>query len=1140
MTIRGAKGSSSSFAQTPDNLRSIDTFEGLLGVAVGPIKGPTRGLKSIKVDGTAIENESGELNFGEFVANFADGDPTKFPQKVDLKLGAGASPVPVQLALANTNTGAGTGTPGPWVTKTVTNTGANFLDVRFVVNQLWRQDKKGIYNETATIEIQMKPTAATTWINPTITTPSGTYNEQGGSKSDITRRLIPEENFNLDGTWKTPTPNFPITGKTTSPTVFEVRISVPNEGAYAGTGWDIRCRLLQRDTYDNGSDTDSQQEKRSLSWESVAAVYSTTMGDHEDWRGLSWLQLYGKASDQLTGVPEITGEYDTKIVPVPPSSIYNPDTRQYVPGVWDGSWSYAFTTDPAWIIGDAISDPLSGLSAVATGCYLNKWDALESSKWFSQLVSDGAGGTHPRYSMNLAVTESQKAEELIRYMAGGVGALVWDQGNGEWRMKVDKPDNPVDIFTLDSIIGEFVYNHTDVDTRYNDVIGKFKNAAMDYREDSVRLFDNPSIAQIGRKPTTVALVGCTNRQEALRRVKLRLRTAINETRIVNFTTNRRGRNINMLDTILVADGDLGSQDQQTNGRVIEVSADRKTIVLRDPVYLAPSISYTIKYATPNPVYAPDTSVQPTSPEWRKPTVVDVRNVTNDITQRGSVRVLHLDTALPTDVASNLSIALDATGLVTLPKLYRVLNVGIDDDGERIQINAIEVDTGKWDASDSVSPEDSVFQDMRGVVPPPKLPDFGDPLSLHKTNTPTGVITTLLAQWQRPAGAFISGFRVRHGINGDAMTVVVDRTQIPTWELVSPAPGIHHVEVSSISRSGAFSQPLAVSLLVPSGPDETRASLGSLWKSGDAVVLGFPYEKGDIVTDQGAAWIYVSDVAWDGTTTPPTLPTQENTYWRQIKDATASRLDYTPATFSIRLDYLGTVYGGELPKLGQIRYLVGAADVSASTTWTINPVGCSASINSTGGFSITAVSSINAYVDITGVFDGLTLTKRVPMTILQDAPPAGAGGGSGASSATITSGFPAVSSSSYPSNPTPIGTVRSSSTGKLAFSASLSYSIAPPSNAVRNGYVAGKLVYRTGGGGWTDVASETVGSEAYYNTSMADYGEIDYYDGYLTIASTTITGLTASTDYEFGILLRKQAGNASALYMSGSIGAVQVA
>jgi len=790
----GAKGSSSSFKQTPDNLRSNDTFEGVLGLCIGGIKGPTRGLKSIKVDGTAIENETGEQNLQDFTATLGDGDPLKFPQKVQLKLGAGASPMQIGLSLPNEN-----GNNPVWITKTIANTGADFLDFRFIVQQLFRQDAKGIYTATATIEIQMKPVGSTTWINPTITagnTGTDFFNADG------TKTYVPSA-YGVD---QNTTQNYAITGKTSSAAVYELRIGVPNEGAYADTAWDVRCRLLERETYTGGTDG-SDQEKRTISWESLAAVYAGVMGDHEDWRGVAWLQLYGKASDQLTGVPEITGEYDTKIIAVPSSNVYNPDTRTYTPGVWDGSWVKAYTNDPAWVINDAISDELSGISLIARGSYLNKWDALDLSKHCCERVPDGNGGTEPRYNMNIAISQPQKAEEFIRYLAGAVGALAWDQGNGEWRVKVDKADAPSDIFTLDNIEGEFVYSHTDVDTRFNDIIGQFKNAEMDYRADAVHLYDNASIALLGRKPTTIALVGCTSRQEAMRRVKLRIRSTVNENRIVTFTTNRRGRNIEQLSTILIADGDLGDQDKRTTGRTVAVAPDRTSIVVRDPMYLAPGIAYKMWFTVPNPSYNPDVAGQPSDANWTKPTLSIYRNVVNTSGQRGSVTTVYLDTALPDTIADNLAIALEATDLPTMPRLFRVTSVMPGDDGERVSISAINIDTGKWAASDNVSKEDTVFQDLRGAVPPPRLPQSGRVLSLIKVPVEQGNSVNLVATWVRPSGAFINGFTVKYSINGGALKTAVEKTQETTFEWVNPVAGIYHVEVVTNDRRGGVSVPL---------------------------------------------------------------------------------------------------------------------------------------------------------------------------------------------------------------------------------------------------------------------------------------------------------------------------------------------
>src|SRR3546814_4956504 len=73
---------------------------------------------------------------------------------------------------------------------------------------------------------------------------------------------------------------FRVFGKTTSVAVHELRISVPNDGAYADKGWDIRCRLIEKESVD----ADPNFEKRTITWESVSAGYNKKLGVTEPWR----------------------------------------------------------------------------------------------------------------------------------------------------------------------------------------------------------------------------------------------------------------------------------------------------------------------------------------------------------------------------------------------------------------------------------------------------------------------------------------------------------------------------------------------------------------------------------------------------------------------------------------------------------------------------------------------------------------------------------------------------------------------------------------------------------------------------------------------------------------------------------------
>lgn len=817
----GSGGSSTTFTQTPDNLRSEDIFEGLLGLGQGRWKGLTNGMKSLRINDTPLEDGAGKSNFAGWVATFADGDPTQFPQKPSLLLGTGASPVSINVTLANP---AGTGTP---VVRTVSNTGADYIDLRFIVQQLYHQTKSGIFNQTMHIQIRMKPTGHTGWISvltDTTGTTDATYNSGGYALGGGQTRIFSETYYNdttgaRDSTGVV-SGQLTITGKTTQPYVREVRIAVPNTGSYASVSWDIECTLM--DVADNSADP--VFDKRDVMWETASAVFKdTTLGIQADWAGLAWLQLNGQASDQINGLPTVWGEYDTKIVSVPPSSIYNPDTRQYTGSVWDGSWVKAYTNDPAWVINDILMDPIAGISAIAPGSYLNKWDALELSKYCSTLVSDGASGTHPRFSLNGSWNDPQRADEFVRNFAGAVGAVVWDVGGGEWRCRVDKIENPVAIFTEENIEGEFTYAHTDVDTRYNDITVKFNNGAFEYRPDSVRVFDDTNIAAVGRKPVTIPAIGCTNRQEALRRGMLRLRTAMNEYRMISFTTNRQGRYLEPLSTILVADKSLGytapsgstalantDTRDDTTGRILSLDVTRTIISLRDAMRLEPGASYNIKVTVPNPNYDPDASTAPTGTDWDKPTiVVSVAVSTGSV--RGDVKTITLAAALPANTPTNAVIALEATGLPATPKTYRVMNVEVDDDGERVHVTAIEVDTGKYAAADNVTASTYAIA-LPPATPPTPLNPAGGMLNLRTFASAYAFQRVLEVDWARPNSKFIQGYVVKYKLNDGPEIVLPPTTQL-RMEIPNPQFGTYSVKVVTVDTAGKSSQPLVASITI---------------------------------------------------------------------------------------------------------------------------------------------------------------------------------------------------------------------------------------------------------------------------------------------------------------------------------------
>lgn len=818
----GGGGGSGSFTQTPDNLRSEDLFEGLLGLGHGRWKGLTNGLSSLRINDTPLVDQAGKSNFVGWVATYADGDPTQFPQKPSLTLGTGASPVNINVPLANT---AGTGTP---VVRTVSNVGADFIDLRFIISELFHQDKTGVFNNTMHIAVRMKPTGHTTWIEVLVdnTGTEPTYTTSGVALGSGMTRLYSPSYYNPSTGYRDNTGivsgQLTVTGKTTQVYVKEVRIAVPNTGSYASTGWDIECTLTDIASYS----ADPVTDKRTVTWESASAVYKdTTLGTAADWVGLSWLQITGQATDQINGQPTIWGEYDTKIISVPPSSIYDPTTRQYTGSVWDGSWVKAYTNDPAWVINDILTDPIAGVSAIAPGSYLNKWDALEMSQYCSTLVSDGASGTHPRFSINGNWSDPQRADEFVRNIAGAVGAVAWDNGGGEWRCRIDKLENPVAIFTEENIEGEFNYSHTDVDTRYNDITIKFNNAEFEHRPDSVRVFDQTNINNSGRKPITIPALGCTSRQEALRRGTLRLRASLNEYRMVSFVTNRQARFLEPLSTILVADKSLGytaptgstalantDARDETTGRILSLDGTRTVITLRDPLRLEPGATYNIRLTVPNANYNPDSTTAPTGTDWDKPTIVISQAVATG-SPRGDVTSITLTAALPANTPPNANFALEATGLPANPKTYRIISLEQDDDEnhERIRVTAIEVDTGKYAAADSATATSYSFE-LPPATPPTPLNPTGGMLNLRTFASAYTFQRVLEVDWARPSSKFIQGYIVKYQLNDGPMMTLPMTTQLRV-EIPDPQFGVYKVYVATVDTSDKLSKPLFATITV---------------------------------------------------------------------------------------------------------------------------------------------------------------------------------------------------------------------------------------------------------------------------------------------------------------------------------------
>jgi predicted phage tail protein len=437
-----------------------------------------------------------------------------------------------------------------------------------------------------------------------------------------------------------------ITGKIQEPFVKELRWAVAN----IDDTYDMRVTVKNMEDHDNNYFLNIQ-------WESFQEVSSKPL----NFPNLACARIFVQASDQFPSVQNMSGIWWGRIVNVPTN--YNPDTRVYT-GIWDGTWKLAWTDNPAFIVNDLVMNDRYGLNAYYP-CVLNKWTVYAAGQFCDTMV-----GGKPLFTFNGTLSDAQPGSDLIDYVCGIFGGRFVDDGNGYAEILLDANDPAVAIFAPENVEnGLFSYSYTDIATRYNDIIVRFKNPDLNWNEDRRRLQLDDHIAKYGLIPTDFTAVGCIDAAEAYRRAYSKAISATTETRMVTFTTNRQGLYLKPYQIILIADPDSNTG---ISGRISEQLTSTAVIVAA-PISMEPGFTYQIRFQI--------------GLEVETATVTGYNPMTRELTYSPGIDFL------PEFALFTLESAGSQSG-VPLP--YRVLSIEPkDDDTDQIQISASFVNRNKF-------------------------------------------------------------------------------------------------------------------------------------------------------------------------------------------------------------------------------------------------------------------------------------------------------------------------------------------------------------------------------------------------------------------------------------------------------------
>ncbi|UNA05279.1 putative tail fiber protein [Klebsiella phage vB_KvaS_F2M1D] len=387
-------------------------------------------------------------------------------------------------------------------------------------------------------------------------------------------------------------------------------------------------------------------------------------------------------------IPTISLKKKWKIIQVPRN--YDPINRTYS-GTWDGTFKWAWSNNPAWVLYDLIMNQRYGLDQRELGIPVDKWSLYEVAQYCDELVPDNRGGMEPRYLMDVIVQSQVEAFQLVRDVCSAFRGMTFYNGES-LSIIVDKPRDPVYLFTADNVVdGVFVRTFPSEKTMYTSCNVMFDDEENQYEQDVEPVFNPDAAMRFGHNPTSITAIGCTRRTEANRRGRWILQTNLSAT-TVSFSTGLEGMIPSCGDVIYVADPHWQSAfNLVLSGRIMEVTGTQVFLAFRCDAK------------------AGDTLILNT--DDGKP----VRRTIASVSADG--KTITLNVGYNFDVAPDSVFLIESDQLAAEQYVVTRIEKGSDDDEFTFAITATQYDPNKYDAIDN-----GVITDSRptSVVDPDSL------------------------------------------------------------------------------------------------------------------------------------------------------------------------------------------------------------------------------------------------------------------------------------------------------------------------------------------------------------------------------------------------------------------------------------
>lgn len=337
--------------------------------------------------------------------------------------------------------------------------------------------------------------------------------------------------------------NTSVDGKTTSGYERTHRIDLPQSGSY----WAVKVvRLTPNST------------KATISDKMQIESYTEVIDAKLTYPFTSLLYIKFDASNFNGSIPPIAVYRYGKEVRVPTN--YDPFKRTYS-GVWDGTFKWAWTNNPAWILYDLIVNDRFGLGDRIKPENLDRYEFYNIAQYCDELVPDGRGGEEPRYTCSVYIQNREQAFNVLRDFAAIFrGMTYWY--NNKLVVLADMPRDTDYVYTRANIIdGIISYSSSTTKARYTSALVSYSDPKNQYKDATEAVFEKDLITRFKTfNQIEMTAIGCISQGEANRKGRWAILTN-NKDRTVTFNVG--------LDGMIPLPGYIiGVADQYLSGKVL--------------------------------------------------------------------------------------------------------------------------------------------------------------------------------------------------------------------------------------------------------------------------------------------------------------------------------------------------------------------------------------------------------------------------------------------------------------------------------------------------------------------------------------------------------------------------------------------